>query len=199
MPLTPEDWMVEIDNGLKFRELFGREAAWKQLEMDYLNDIESNTALGANIIFSMGDTLMSSLNVPDPEISVIPEHPSGVDRAPLVESWDNYLIRKLVLKNESKRSTLHAYLFGRAIWKLGYDSEFGYAPFFDTGTIQEPSGMTLTQFNKKGNRIEFGHGSPGMPWCMAVNPQDIVVPWGTVDIERAPWIEIGRASCRERV
>ena len=186
--LTPEDWMVEIDNGLKFRELFGREAAWRQLEMDYLNDIESNTALGSNLIFSMGDTLMSSLNVPDPEISVIPEHPSGVDRAPLVESWDNYLIRKLKLKNEAKRSTLHAYLFGRAIWKIGYDSEFGYAPFFDTGTLGNPSGMTLTQFNKKGNRIEFGLSSPGMPWCMAVNPQDIVVPWGTVDIDRAPWI-----------
>jgi len=48
--------------------------------------------------------------------------------------------------------------------------------------------MTLTQFDKKGNRIEFGRTSPGLPWCMTVNPQDIVVPWGTVDLETAPWI-----------
>jgi len=188
MPLTPEEWMVEIDNGLKFRELFGREAAWKQLEQDYLNDIDSNTALGSNLVFSMGDTLLSSLNVPDPEISVISEHPMGVDRAPTVEAWDNYLIRKLKLKREALRSTLHAYLYGRAIWKFGYDSLYGYDPFYDTGTITNPSGMTLTQFNKKGKRIEFGLSSPGLVWCKAVSPHDIVVPWGTVEVEDAPWI-----------
>lgn len=186
--MTPEDWCVEIDNGLKFREMFGREDSWKKLEDDYLNDIASDTALGANIVFSMGDTLLSSLNVPNPEIVVTPEHPAGVDRAPIVESWDNYLIRKLKLKYEATRSTLHAYLFGRAIWKIGYDSEFGYDLFFDTGTATMPSGMTLTQFNKKGNRIEFGRSNPGMPWCMAVNPHDIVVPWGTTSIDTAPWV-----------
>ncbi len=186
--LTPEDWCVEIDNGLKFREMFGMEASWKQLESDFLNSINSNTALGSNLVFSMGDTLLSSLNVPNPEIVVTPEHPAGVDRAPILESWDNYLIRKLKLKNEAIRSTEHAYLFGRAIWKIGYDSEFGYNPFFDTGTRQEPSGMTLTQFDKKGNRIEYGRTNMGMPWCMAVNPHDIVVPWGTTDIDTAPWI-----------
>jgi len=104
--LRPEDWMSEIDNGLKFREIFGREASWKQLEMDYLNGAESHTALGANLVFSMGDSLLSSLNVPNPEITVSAEHPSGVDRAPIVESWDNYLIRKLKLKNEALRSSL---------------------------------------------------------------------------------------------
>lgn len=186
--LTPEEWQTEIDNGLKFRELYGKEAAWKQLEMDYLNDIDSDTALGANLVFSMGDTLLSSLNVPDPEVSVIAEHPSGLERAPLVESWDNYIIRKLALKDQALVSTLHAFLYGRAIWKLGYDSEFGYDPFFDTGDHLEPSGMTLTQFNKQGNRIEFGRSSPGMPWCKSVSPHDIVVPWGTQDIETAPWV-----------
>lgn len=186
--LKPEDWMVEIDNGLKFRELFGREASWHQLEEDYLNGIEGNVGLGANLVFSMGDTLLSSLNVPNPEISVSPEHPAGVDRAPLVESWDNYLIKKLKMKEEAVDSTLHAFLYGRAIWKLGYDSEFGYDPFFDTGTNVEPSGMTLTQFNKKGNRIEFGRVNPGMPWAAAVSPHDIVVPWGTRSIDTAPWI-----------
>ena len=188
MPLSPEEWMTEIENGLKFRELFGREAAWTKLEQDYLNDISSDTALGSNLVFSMGDTLLSALNVPSPEVSVVSEHPAGVDRAPIVESWDNYLIRKLKLKREALRATLHTYLYGRAIWKLGYDSMFGYSPFFDTGTVNRPSGMTLTQFNKKGNRIEFGNVSPGMPWCLAVSPHDVVVPWGTTYIDTAPWV-----------
>jgi hypothetical protein len=186
--LTPTDWQVEIDNGLKFREKFGREDSWRQLENDYLNDIDSNTALGSNLIFSMGDTLLSSLNVPDPEVSLTATHPAGVDRMPAVESWDNYLIKRLNLKLEALKSTLHAYLYSRAIWKLGYDSEFGYDPFYDTGIATNPSGMTLTQFNKKGNRIEFGRVSPGMAWCRAVSPHDVVVPWGTEDIDTAPWI-----------
>jgi hypothetical protein len=85
--LTPEDWLTEIDNGLKFRELYGREAAWKQVEMDYLNGEDSHTSIGANLMFSMGDSLLSALNVPDPEISVNPTHPMGVERGPVVESW----------------------------------------------------------------------------------------------------------------
>jgi hypothetical protein len=186
--LSVDEWLTEIDNGKEFRRSIGREDSWKKLEMDYLNDIESDTALGSNLVFSMGDTLLSSLNIPDPEISVIPEHPLGVDRAPIVEAYDNYLIRKLRLKQEALKSTLHSFLFGRAIWKLGYDSLYGYDPYFDTGTAQMPSGMTLTQFNKKGERIEFGNVSPGMAWCMAVSPHDIVVPWGTQDIQTAPWV-----------
>lgn len=186
--LTPTDWQVEIDNGLKFREAFGREAAWSKLERNYLNDADSDTTIGSNLVFSMGDTLLSALNVPDPEVSLEATHPAGVDRMPVVESYDNYLIKVNQLKLEALKSTLHAYLFGRAIWKIGYDSEFGYNPFYDTGTVSQPSGMTLTQFNKKGNRIEYGRAKPGMAWCKAVNPQDIVVPWGTTDIDTAPWI-----------
>jgi hypothetical protein len=183
-----EQWMTEIDNGLKFRELYGKEASWRQLEMDFLNDPNGHTAVGSNLVFSMGDSLLSSLNIPDPEVSVTPTHPTGVDRGPIVESHDNFLIKFLKLRDQAIRSTLHAYLFGRAIWKIGFDSMFGYNPFYDTGTINDPTGMTLTQFDKKGNRIEFGPASPGMPWAMAVNPQDIVVPWGTTDLEHAPWI-----------
>ncbi|MHA2064918.1 MAG: hypothetical protein ACXABY_11135 [Candidatus Thorarchaeota archaeon] len=186
--LTPEEWMTEVDNGLKFRELYGREASWKRLEEDYLNGEDGHTTIGSNLVFSMGDSLQSALHIPDPEINVAPTHPMGVDRAPTIESWDNYLIKKLRLKDESLDSSLHAYLYGRAIWKLGYDSEHGYSPFYDTGTITQPSGMTLTQFDKKGKRLEFGRTSPGLPWCMAVSPHDIVVPWGTKHIDTAPWI-----------
>jgi hypothetical protein len=84
---------------------------------------------------------------------------------------------------------LHSYLFNRAILKIGYDSEFGWSPKLDIGTLQEPVGMTLSQFDSKsGDRIEFKNVSPGMPWICEVLPHDIVVPWGTVDLEDAPWV-----------
>jgi len=183
-----EDWHIEIDNGLNFRAQFGKESAWVGLEDDYLNDPKGNTAIGSNLIFSHGDTLISSLNVPDPEIVVAATHPLGIDRAPTVEAVDNWLVSKLKMKRAVDSATLHAYLYGRAVLKLGYDSEYGWSPFYDIGPDNNLMGMTLTQFNKKGNRIEFKNTTPGMPWIEAVDPHDIVVPWGTKYMDEAPWV-----------
>ena len=188
MPKTVQDWEIEIDNALNYREQFAMEKALSQLERDYLNDPNGHTAIGSNLVYSMGDALISSLNVPDPEIVVQPTHPLGTDRAPIVESVDNWFIKKLKMKQHVDIATLHAYLYGRAILKIGYDSEFGWSPYYDIGDDNNLLGMTLTQFDKKGNRIEFKNTTPGMPWIAEVSPHDIVVPWGTTFVEDAPWV-----------
>lgn len=184
--LTPDEWLVEIDNALEYRRKYGREDKWNDLEQSYLNAPESDTAIGPNLIYSMGDSLMSSLNVPDPEFLVSPEHPAGVDRAPIVESVDNWLIGKLKMKRAVDLATLHCYLNSKGIVKIGYDSEFGWAPYYDIGRNQS-MGLTLTQFDKKGQRIEYMDTTPGMPWLSVVQPHDFVVPWGTIFLDNAPW------------
>lgn len=186
MPRSPEDWLVEIDNALEYRREYGREARWDSLEKSFLNDPDSDTAIGPNLVFSMGDSLLSSLTVPDPEISVIPEHPNGVDRAPMVEQVDNYLLRKLRVKRAVELAAEHCYLNGKGIIKIGYDSEFGWAPKFDIGRNQS-AGLTLTQFDRKGKRIEYMNTIPGMPWLSVVQPRDFVVPYGTIFLDNAPW------------
>jgi len=186
MAMTAEDWMIAIDNALEFRRAFAKESKWNDLEKSYLNDPSSDTAIGPNLIYSMGDSLMSSLNVPDPECVVHADHPSGSDRAPIVESVDNWLIRKLKIKRSVDLSTLHCYLYSKGILKIGYDSEFGWAPYYDIGRNQS-MGATFTQFDKKGHRIEFMNTTPGMPWVSVVHPQDFVVPWGTIFLDDAPW------------
>lgn len=186
--LTPEDWLVEIDNGLEYRKQFGREDAWKQLELDYTNDPNSNCTVGPNLIYSMGDSLLSSLTVPAPEILLEAEHPAGVSRQAALEATDNWLIKKLKLRQHTEDAIMNSYLFSRAILKIGYDSEFGWSPYYDIGQGNNMAGMTFTQFDKKGKRIESGGAMPGMPWVAAVSPHDIVVPWGTKTIDDAPWI-----------
>ncbi|MHA1840845.1 MAG: hypothetical protein ACTSYW_02595 [Candidatus Heimdallarchaeota archaeon] len=188
MKMKPEDWMIEIEAGLEYRRQMGREAAWNKLELDYLNDPNGDTCIGENLIFSMGDALLSALTVPNPEFLIKPTHPMGVDRAPIVESVDNALITKMKLSDSVEEAILNSYLFGRAILKIGYDSEFGWSPYYDIGTTDQPYGMTLTQFDKKGRRIENGSVEPGMPWVRSVSPHDIVVPWGCKNIDDAPWI-----------
>jgi hypothetical protein len=48
--------------------------------------------------------------------------------------------------------------------------------------------MTLSQFDKNHDRIEFGSAKPGMPWVSAVLPHDIVIPWGVRELDESPWI-----------
>jgi len=186
--LSPEEWMEEIDSGLEYRRQFGREDAWGKLELDYTNDPNSDCTVGPNLIYSMGDSLLSSLIVPDPEVLLSAEHPSAISRVPVVEATDNWLIKKLRIKYAVEDAVMNSYLFSRAILKIGYDSEFGWSPYYDIGSGNNLLGMTFTQFDKRGRRIESGDASPGMPWVAAVSPHDIVVPWGTKSIEDAPWI-----------
>ena len=186
--LKHEDWEVELSRGLEYRRDYGIEDSWSNLEALYYNVDDSQGGQGPNIIAATGDSLMSQLNVPDPKVSVKPSAPGFTDAARVVEAVDNMLIRELKMKDQAARSTLHGYLFGRMIWKVGYDSEFGYDPRFDLGGANV-LGSTLTQRDKKGRLIEFGRNNPrpGMPWVRTVLPHDFVVPWGTIEIDDAPW------------
>ncbi len=188
MPLKAEEWLTEIDNGLEYRKTFGRENSWMKNELNYYNDPNGDAVIGPNLVWSMGDALLSSLSVPDPEITVTAEREGGIDKAPVVESIDNWLIPKMKMQREVEDAVINCFLSSKAILKIGYDSEYGYSPDWDIGSDNNPAGMTFTQFDKKGNRIEFKDTSPGMPWISAVAPQDIVVPWGTKYLDNAPWI-----------
>lgn len=188
-PRTTEDWICQIDEGLEYRRRFGLEDMWGTLEAIYYNVHESMMNDGPNILLSQGDALMSTLTVPSAAVRVKPIKPEEVQTAPIVETIDNTLIRELALPEEVETATLHAYLFGVGIIKSGYDSEWGYSPEHDMGGKLQ-LGLTLTQLNRAGSRrIEYDSAiSPGSPWCKAVDSRDIVVPWGTKELDRAPWI-----------
>jgi len=185
---TVEEWLTEIENGLLYRREYGKEEAWAKNEKNYLNDLDSDTIVGSNLVFAMGDTLASSLNVPDPEFVVTAETQEAVATQPIVESIDNWLVGKMKLKRAADVAVINGYLFGNLILKIGFDSEFGYSPYYDIGPGNNPYGMTFTQFDRKGNRIEYRDIEPGMPWVTACSPHDIVVPWGTQFIDSAPWV-----------
>lgn len=187
--MTPDDWMVEIENGLEYRRLYGYEDSWDKLEQNFYNSPSGDASVGANLIFSMGDSLLSGITVPEPEFTITAETPSSVDKVPMLEAVDNWLTRKTKLKNAVEDAELHNYLKGKAIIKLGYDSEFGWDPDYDSGlVVGNRSGSTFTQFDKNGDRIEYNDFQPGMPWARAVNPKDFVVPYGCRTLDDAQWV-----------
>lgn len=182
--MSAQDWMSEIRRGLAYRKIFAREAAWRKNELNFYNDPSGHAARGPNLVFEQGDTILSSTGALDPEFAVVPTHPAGVSRAPLVESLDNVLHRQMRLRKRIQKACLNSYLYNKAIIKIGYDSEFGWNPMY---AIRDGS-MSLTQLHRtKGTRIENMNIQPGMPWVRQVAPHDFVVPWGTDDHEDAPW------------
>jgi hypothetical protein len=180
----PVDWVDEIEDGFKFRREYGLEDSWADLEASFFN-LRNETA-GPNLTLSTGDSLMSSLSVPYPYITVVPRQEDSVDSAPVLESVDNWLLSELDVPEEVDLAIMHAFLWSRGVLKIGYDSEFGYSPGLDVGS--DALGMTFSQYDRLGNKIESPHTTPGMPWIMACPPQDIIVPWGTCTIDRAPWV-----------
>jgi len=191
MNFTPVEWQDEIENALEYRRIFAFEESWNKLEGNYLNDPNSDTVVGPNLVFSEGDTLLSGLILPYPYFVVEPDDPLSTQTAPIVEALQNSLAKphKLDLKKHVEQANLHNFLYSKAILKIGYDSQFGWNPRWDIGTLQGPMGLSRSQYDKKGKRIEFSSARPGMPWVAPVIAHDFVVPWGTGDdIESAPWV-----------
>ncbi len=186
--LTVEDWKDEINEGLEFRRRYGLEQSWLELEELFYHVHKSNLVHGPNLISMNGDILLSSLGVPYPYIGVRARKSIYVDSARVQESIDNMLVCDMDMPDAVDTCMLYAYLWGPGILKIGYDSEFGWDPRFDIGAARgEPTGMSVSQFDKREQLIEFGMAQPGMPWVAPVLPHDFVVPWGTRNLRTAPW------------
>lgn len=185
----PEDWLTEIEYALEFRREWGLESWWGKLESIYYNVHPSMMNDGPNMFLSTGDTMLSTITVPTPKVVIKPRSPEAVAKIKILESLDNLLMVELEMREQVEMAALHAYLFGRGILKIGYDSEYGYDPKLDVlGDLR--AGMTLSQLNKSGNRrIEHNRlVIPGMPWVRALAPHDFLVPYGTISLDNCPWI-----------
>lgn len=157
------------------------------LEALYSSVHDSQIAAGPNLILSNGDTLVSGLSTPYPYITVEARSVDLVDMVNVVENIDNMLICDLRIPRQVEPAILSSYLTGVGILKIGYDSEFGWDPKYDVGPKKNPQGYSLTQFDKKERKIEFGGGPPGMPWVQYVDSSDFLIPWGVRELDNAEY------------
>jgi len=180
--MKPKEWIEQIHKGLEFRRIYGQEDDWYGTEkLFFERDVQ---VFGPNLIQSTGDALLSDLTVPNPRILVTPRNGEMMVSAEILEALDNYLLERLRLRESVEDCFLWVFLWGWSCAKIGYDSEFG----FDYKGMAPGMDGTLSQFDKKGRRIETGPGETGMPWVIPVMPHDIVVPWGTRKLRNAPWV-----------
>src|SRR5512146_318338 len=148
------NWLSALDDGMEYRRKYGRESEWAKCEAMFQQAHTTQAeALGPNIIMSTGDALLSSLHVPNPQYLLDPLQASVVDATPILERTLNVLLYATKLRGSMENGGLNAFLFGKGILKLGYDSEFGYDPNLDLGQrVKQVFGLSTTQFAKDGSK-----------------------------------------------
>jgi len=178
-------WIDELKMGVDYMTRFSTYDRWKDWRDMYRGNW-SNQVVPVNRIFSYGRSLIPRIYFRSPRVTVTATRPELVPHAMVVEAVDNWLIRETKLKKVLKTASLHSFLSGNGPIKLGYDSEFGYLPEI---SVDRDTG-TASQFNRKGgDLIEYNTNiKPGMPWAAACRPEDIIVPFGSTDLDSLPWI-----------
>jgi hypothetical protein len=176
-----------ILNGMKFQVKYARSNMWAQYKKYYRHDFPDGI-IPVNLVFSLLRSIVPQVYFRNPAVAITPTKP-GLEyelHARLVEDIDNWLLRELMTKYEIKKMINDAFLCGIATGFVGYDSEFGYDK---SKTVEGSDIVSLTQFNKKGYRIEYNsHVNPGMPWFLRARPEDVVYPWGCESAHNAEWI-----------
>jgi len=184
---TLQWWKDAILNGMRFQIKFAKSNMWNRYKSYYRHEFKDGI-VPVNLVFSILRSVVPQVYFKDPHVIITPTKP-GLEyelHARLVESIDNWLLRELSTKYEIKKMIADAFLCGLGNGFTGYDSEYGYDP---KKTIDEKGQASLTQFNKKGYRIEYNaHVSPGMPWFLRARPEDVVYPWGCESSYNAEWV-----------
>ena len=184
-----DDYLAEINSGLSYRKLFGLDQTWLDIEAKFYS-VSVNTDTAQNIIQSKGDALISALSYPDVTPMVRGLNEESSKNAPMVEAWGDRMLGVMGVAEQMEDALTHAYLFGVGLLKLGFDSEFGYDPEMKLGAL----GGTVSQFASDGRALESGYAKIGQPWCKAIDPRSVIVPWGTKNLAEATqiWHEVIR-------
>ena len=192
-----DKWRDRIDAGIRYKEKFGNSKNWSTYKdyyrgkfPGYTSSLDSGGVLPFNLVYAMKSTLIPNVYFRNPYMTVSPRYKPNMEiHAKVVEAVDNWLIQELAIKKAMKHSAGSAYFTNKGFIKVGYDSEFGFAP----NKVQSDLGFndtTFTSFSKKGEQIEYNTNiKPGMPWAISVPSENIIVPFGLYDFDDCPWID----------
>jgi hypothetical protein len=180
------DWYKDaVKAGQRFQIKFAKSNMWPEYKRYYRHEFPDGI-LPVNLVFSILRSSVPQIYFRNPQVTLSATKP-GLEyelHARLAEDIANWLLRELATKYEMKKMIPDSFLCGLATGFVGYDSEYGYSKKHSIENV-----ASLTQFNKKGYRIEYNSNvNPGMPWFLRSRPEDTVYPWGTECKENAEWV-----------
>ena len=178
-----EYWDEEIRMADRYREEYGQSSDWDRWR-DYVKN-RYEIGYSINKAYAIRVSQIAQIIFRNPAAMVTVNGPMGIVLARAWEKILNWLIQKLNVKLILRPVCGDAFDFGTGIIKPGWDSEFG----MDPDLWSEAFGTTMSQFGRKGERIEYNaQVVPGYPWLLRCHPRDFFMPWGCGSIDRAPWV-----------
>lgn len=179
-------WQDKIRNGQRFQQRFARSNDWGRYKNLYRHTGFLPGQVPVNLMFSVLRSMTPQVAYRIPKVRCTARKP-GLEaelNARIVQKLDNWLLKELYTKKQMKKMTEDNFFCGFGAGIHGYDSEYGFSP----KNLDQSGQFTLTQFDTKGDKLEFNSTiSPGMPWFLRVRPEDVVFPWGATDRESLPW------------
>lgn len=189
-PTRSLQWYKDaILNGIRFQVKYAKSNMWEQYKAYYRHEFPVGI-LPVNLVYSILRSLVPQVYFRNPEAIITPTRP-GIEyelHARLIEDTDNWLLRETKTKYQIKKMIDDTFLCGISTGFFGYDSQYGFNP---AKTIGGTGQASLTQFNKKGDRIEYHSNlNPGMPWFLRAKPEDTIYPWGTESADTSEWVAL---------
>ena len=188
--MTPTDlksWQEKIKDGQRFQIKFADSNQWGRYKDYYRHKGFGKGVLPVNLMFSILRSMVPQVYFRNPRVTVTARRP-GLEaelNARIVQKIDNWLLTELCAKRQFKMMVQDNFFCGIGAGFSGYDSAFG----FDQSKTDPTGRFTMTQFDKKGNAIEFNANvNPGMPWFLRSRPEDVIFPWGSTDRDSLEWV-----------
>jgi hypothetical protein len=179
-------WLEQIRYGLEYRKNSAFEQNWDTWRQYYRGNWRSDI-LPTNIFFKMIRSTVPRIYFRNPAISVSPatQGAEGAVFAKILERTDNKLLRSMKIKKQMKRLVQDAWMFGTAVGKKGFGSQYQATPqaFGDTGPVDAASIEA-----RLSNFVEYNYDiMPNMPWFLRNSPANFVLPAGLDYFEDARW------------
>jgi len=174
-------WLRQIRLGLEYRKRCAYEEKWARWR-NYYRGLWSPDVLPSNLFFKMLRTMVPRIYFHDPSVSVQSAR-AGLEyalMAQMLERIDNQLIQKMGLKKQIKGMVRDNFMFGTAIGKLGFGSQYQSTP--------ESLGTTQAPLVRGKEAIEYNINiQPNMPWFLRNAPGNYVIESGVADKDEARW------------
>ena len=175
--------------GIKFQHDFAKVRDWQVYKAIYRQREDVSNYVMVNTMFQLLRSMVPQVYFRNPRVACTARKPGLMAElnSRVVQKLDNWLLAELATKRQFKKLVEDNFFCGTATGFVGYDSQYGFDPTQTDATGQ----YTLTQFDKKGNRIEYSSRiTPGMPWFLRARPEDVIYPQGSTDKELTEWVAL---------
>lgn len=172
-------WMLEINQALKWRKKYSFEHRWPEINQYYRHEFVESNVPHFNLIYMLGSTLVPSLIYQTPGIINTPRKPGMMYWASFFDAVDNWWIDHAEMKTLAEEAALTSFLYNTCALQIGYD--------FTEEQVDLNQKMQESSVFKKIHGVADHTRKTNLPWCDFIYPQRFLVAKGTRMMKNCRW------------